>query len=369
MEKKILVRGYYGFRNTGDDALIYSILQSLMHIPNSNFNVLTRAEVHKPKALKNIKFIYPSNKNLWVQLLKADTLIFGGGSQLQDYGKLRMVIGMLKRYLIVKVMKLRRKKVIFLGVSIGPIETKIGKIISKLTLNNSDFIAVRDNSSMDQLNKMSINREKIMLTPDLAITLKQNIEVPIRNEKELVIGVNLLPFYSIIKNQIDIENNLIINLANGLNNLNLKENNLKIKLFSFQDNTTINDFEILEKLSQRLEVEHTLYKYQENPLDTLEEIATCNRFIGMRLHSSIFSYIGEVPQIVLSYHPKCEGFAKSVGYSHEAILKLTELESNELFQKIQDLVKNPNDYTPTVSVDHSFEEVENLFKYLESDYI
>ncbi|TKH02931.1 hypothetical protein FC682_20050 [Peribacillus simplex] len=369
MKKNVLIRGYYGFRNTGDDALIYAILQSLMHIPGINFNVLTRAKIHHPNNIKNLNFIFPSIKNLLFQLFKADTLIFGGGSQLQDYGKLRMVVGMLKMYIIVKIMKLRGKRVLFLGVSIGPIETKIGNFISSLTLNNADFIAVRDIDSMEQMKKMSIDIEKTILCPDLAIKLKENIHSNNSKDNKMVIGLNLLPFYSVIKNRDDIEESLIINLANSLNSLQNSNKNLEVKLFSFQDNPSINDYKVLKKLSQKLNVQNSLYEYQDNPIKTLEEISTCNRFIGMRLHSSIFSYIGEIPQIILNYHPKCEGFAKSVDYPCEVLVDLTNIDYYELDMKIQSLVQEPDIYMPKVSVSKSSREVDNLFQFIASNYI
>ncbi|SMB88453.1 Polysaccharide pyruvyl transferase [Desulfonispora thiosulfatigenes DSM 11270] len=83
--KKVILSGYYGFNNAGDEAVLYSIIAALRGLDeNLEITVLSNNPEHTIKAYQvkainrwKVKEIYPAIK-------EADLVISGGGSLLQD---------------------------------------------------------------------------------------------------------------------------------------------------------------------------------------------------------------------------------------------------------------------------------------------
>ena len=85
MAKKVLFSGYYGFDNSGDDAILHAIVNDIRAIdPTIQLNVLSY-DPARTRRLYNVnatqRFHYGSVKKA---LKSADLLISGGGSLLQD---------------------------------------------------------------------------------------------------------------------------------------------------------------------------------------------------------------------------------------------------------------------------------------------
>ncbi|RAS84340.1 hypothetical protein A3863_24375 [Priestia endophytica] len=370
--KKILLRGYYGYKNSGDDALFYAIVEKMNRMSKVHFNVLSKDELYYPKENSgNLIFNYPSLKNILSGIISSDILIFGGGSQLQDYGKIRLQLSLLKTYMIVSLTKLLKKDVIYLGVSIGPLETRLGKIIGKKILSKSNYIVVRDQSSYNHLKKMNLKDEDIKLAPDLAISLIDIIPVKhiSKDNKKLVIGVNLLPFFSAIKGDKEKELELIENISTSINIVSKEYPNVEIRFFSFQEDEEINDYHLLNLLEKMVDIEIKMRRYQSNPLSLMEELSECDRFIGMRLHSTIFAYANDIPQLILSYHPKCKGFANLVGYQPENVVDVFNMKGEEFTNKLRNLIKKPDYFKPSSSVFETKKEIDKVYEKISDKFL
>ena len=85
--KQVVISGYYGFDNTGDEAVLFSIIQALRRTCKQDLPEIVVLSNQPEKTSKrygvkaidrwNIKLIYKTLK-------KSDLLISGGGSLLQD---------------------------------------------------------------------------------------------------------------------------------------------------------------------------------------------------------------------------------------------------------------------------------------------
>lgn len=370
--KKILLRGYYGYKNSGDDALFYAIVEKVSRMSKVHFNVLSKEELHYSKGnSEDLTFNYPSSKNILSGVINSDILIFGGGSQLQDYGKFRLQLSLLKTYIIVSLMKLLKKDVIYLGVSIGPLETRFGKIIGKKILNKSNYIVVRDQQSYEDLKEMNLKDKNIKLAPDLAISLIDSLPFNniSENDKKMVLGVNLLPFFSVIKKDKKKELQLLQNISRSINIISKEQPNMEIRFFSFQEDEEINDYQLLNSLKKMVDVQVEIIRYQPNPLLLMKELSECAWFIGMRLHSTIFAYANDIPQLILSYHPKCKGFADLVGYQSENVVDVFNMEGEEFTNKLRNLIQKPNCFKPSISVFETRKEIDKVYEKLSDRFL
>lgn len=146
---RVLVSGYYGFGNTGDEALLDGLLAGLRsagHRPLvlSADPEATR-ELHGVVATHRLRGLVPA-------LLRCQALVSGGGGLLQDFTSRRS----LRYYLaLVRAARLLGKRVVVYGQSIGPL-TPAGRQAVARTLSGL-AIAVRDPASRELLAELGLS--------------------------------------------------------------------------------------------------------------------------------------------------------------------------------------------------------------------
>ena len=85
MNKKILLLGYYGFGNAGDELILLSLLNEIKHItPETRITVLSN-NPHKTSRDYGVRAVNRRNplalvKEIWA----TDVVVLGGGGLLQD---------------------------------------------------------------------------------------------------------------------------------------------------------------------------------------------------------------------------------------------------------------------------------------------
>ena len=141
----IVISGYYGFHNAGDEAMLLAILQALRKtfdapsITVISGNPSDTARTFGVKAVPRFGIL-----PILSSLFRTDLLISGGGSLLQDVTSWKSMIYYLT---IIIVGVLFRKQVFLYSQGIGPVRYRIIRIILKHVLNHVDAITVRDSES------------------------------------------------------------------------------------------------------------------------------------------------------------------------------------------------------------------------------
>jgi len=152
---KYVISGYIGFDNFGDEAIARVLTEKLKRegaekITLISSNPQKTADIHGVEACPMLKFIRP--------LLKADILISGGGSLLQDVTSLKSLIYYLG---IIYVALFLQKKVIIYAQGIGPIRSGFGQILTKFALKYCTEITVRDKKSQELLESWGIKADLV----------------------------------------------------------------------------------------------------------------------------------------------------------------------------------------------------------------
>lgn len=164
---KVLISGYYGYQNWGDESLLTGLLGQLIqygHQPTVfSAKPETTEKLHKVKAVHRYKAVLPA-------LLQTDALISGGGGLLQDKTSRRS----LKYYLgLIRLAKVLGKKVIIYGQSVGPL-SDWGKGSVKRALRNT-CIAVRDEASQALLKTLGLD-SSLVADAALLMPAPENVE-------------------------------------------------------------------------------------------------------------------------------------------------------------------------------------------------
>jgi len=324
---RILLCGYYGQMNSGDDALAYVCLDQIYKYWNDNVivEIMSDTPIAHPC---QIKVVYPNLTRKFSRisaLLRADALVYGGGGVFQDHRGLGDLYEKLKFAIIAKLKKI---PIVYLSVSIGPLTTRRGKVLTKMILNLADFVSVRDEKSYNILKEELKICTELDLTYDLALLMRESVTVVSREEK--TVGVSLLPLVDSFYLKHD--KHLYENICRSLNWVALQ--GYKIKFIAF--NKTSGDDSISKKISEQIAppVEIEFVDYNKNPYSVLEEVGRCTVFVGMRLHAIIFSYVMNVPCLMINYHPKCEEFVKHMRINSETIID----NSFELTDKLKAII-------------------------------
>ena len=304
----ILISGYYGFDNIGDESILRTLITSLREkIPDCSLTVLS----HNPASTREKYGVEAVERMSPGAILRAvrqcDMLISGGGSLLQDVTSSKSI----HYYLfIIRLAKLLGKKVFIYSQGIGPIDHAFNRRATARALKKADGIVVRDERSAKLLEQIGLPQERIVITADPVIRMKR---------PDRTVGREILARAGIKK-----DGRLTVGWA-------IREKN--------RDSTFVREItECIRWLRENYDAESVLipFHYEEDrevcsviaertngaakclsekylSEDMLSIIGNMDVLVGVRLHSMIYAAIMGVPIIGVSYDPKCTAFLNSVG--------------------------------------------------------
>ena len=168
---EIVLSGYYGFSNSGDDAILKMILKGIKdEYPDIGVNVLS----NKPTEVKRtFKVNSVSRWNIFsiIKVLKASKVfISGGGSVIQDATSTKSLLYYLSLIILAKMFN---NKVMLYANGIGPVAKSRNRRWTKSVLNKVDLITLRDEDSQDVLNELGVINPKITVTCDPVIGISE----------------------------------------------------------------------------------------------------------------------------------------------------------------------------------------------------
>lgn len=147
--KKVLICGYFGFNNFGDELLLDQVIKDLLKVGFFRENISTisktpniTSEIYNIKASARLNIF-----TLFWSIISVDILVFTGGL-FQDKTSLK---SFLYYFFIAFLGVLTNKKIVFYGSGIGPIKSKIALGLFNFLIDKIDYITVRDNSSAKYL--------------------------------------------------------------------------------------------------------------------------------------------------------------------------------------------------------------------------
>lgn len=152
----IVVSGYYGFGNLGDEAILAVLCQDLESLGFERRQIVvlsghpqaTRA-LHQVQSLN--RFDFPG---IWKALGSARGLVSGGGSLLQDVTSRRSI----SYYLgLVELALARRVPVIIYGQGIGPVQSAFFQAWVRRAFQKSAAFSLRDGASAELLSAWGVS--------------------------------------------------------------------------------------------------------------------------------------------------------------------------------------------------------------------
>lgn len=314
--KKVLVSGYIGFNNFGDEAIFYSLSNHLKKLEFDVSVLCSNKNIVKEKYdVKTYNFKKPFE--IIKAIFNCDILISGGGSLLQNKTSNFSLFYYLSILLIAKLLF---KKTIIFAQGIEPINGKLQTFITKSVLKTVNFISVRDENSLNLLKSWKLNP---ILVSDPIYSIIENIKI---SNKRKGIIIQLREFKNINESFLE-------DLANALPKNKIQDD---INVFSFQDEI---DEKICKKFIKILENKGIIANYIPNKSikETIEIVNNSKYMISTRLHGVLISHALKVKTFALIYDKKLETFAKELNIK---AINLDNYDKEELKNKINFLLNN-----------------------------
>lgn len=332
--KKVVISGYYGFDNVGDDAMIETFA-SILKDRELDVTVLSK-NPEKTKNQFNINAIDRNNPfKIISEIKKSDILISGGGTLLQDI----TTVASIWYYLFIILLGIILKKetyILFQGM--GPINNSFNIWLTRKILSKVNYIVLRDSKSLEEMKRLEFDISKTIVANDLIFGLKipeekNNIELIkkyIKNysSDKRYIGVSLRPWKN-IRNE--------VNFARVLDKI-AKEYDAEIVFIPFHKSQ---DYAFTVKVIEKMETKNHLIYGDFLPSEVAGIMSLMNLNIGVRLHSLVFSTIARVPTIGISYDPKIDGFLQDIGL--KAVSDYSKLNEQAILKEVKNIFEDEYD--------------------------
>jgi len=311
---KIVISGYYGFDNFGDEAIL-SVLISKLKSPEREITVFS-ANPAKTAAAYGVNTICSFDYGkVFNAVQAADVLLSGGGSLLQDVTSLKSLLYYCWVILTALIFK---KKVIIFAQGIGPINFAPARFLVKNLLKHCSYVSVRDEKSHELLNGWKIKNE-LLCDP------VYSLDVPQKTGKSGFIGVQLRSFKEVNEEFLwELAKSVIQNFPQH-----------KIEIISLQDKI---DLEICKRFDAIL--------YALNPeikteilsglsiSEALQRLSGLDYLIGMRFHALLIAVKSGVKSLAVNYDIKVKILAEETG------IPLIELNDYSDYAQKMELLKN-----------------------------
>ncbi|MFI5386564.1 MAG: polysaccharide pyruvyl transferase CsaB [Fimbriimonadales bacterium] len=292
----LLLSGYFGSGNIGDDAILLGFVQGLGDTQHE-LTVLSGApeETYRLYGLRSVPRKEMSRVKEAID--RCDALVFPGGSIFQDVTSFASVAYYSK---LVSMAKSKKKKVILLGQGVGPLKGFLGRRSAASAFNMADVIAVRDAQSVVTLRDIGVKVQP-RVTADCAFMLPKPREVDnqqgfnVGNMKS--VGISVRPHG---------KSKDTIRLFGELTRLLFKNNCMPvlIEMDKAADGPLI--LEIAKAQGGKIP---DLRKIQ-TPMQLQQRLSRMDSIIAMRLHAGILAATVGIVPLMVSYDPKVTAFAK-----------------------------------------------------------
>ena len=311
--RKVVLSGYYGFDNFGDEAILQVLTNNLKNI-GADITVISHNPA-KTAITYDVKSVFMFNIfEIIKKINSSDILISGGGSLLQDVTSLRSLIYYL---FIIFLGILFCKRVIIFAQGIGPINNNYFKKMTKNILRKTALITVRDKQSKNLLESWGL-KSTIVDDPVWGIRVKNSRP----NGK---VGIQLRS-WKYMSDEFFL--NLVRQVAKDFSD---KE----IYIYSLQDRQ---DKELCLQFESYLHIEnpkvHTKVLYDMNVNEIIESMADLEYLIAMRYHAILIGLKYGIKTLAINYDPKVEKLAKF------AKIPCISFEENEKFHTYFEQMRN-----------------------------
>jgi polysaccharide pyruvyl transferase CsaB len=330
----ILISGYYGFHNTGDDAMLMGIISHIRSLlPAARLAILSKAPIETALTYRVNTYNRLNLMKVLRIMKKSRLFVYGGGNIIQDSTSTRSLLFYLAITLMAKLMSV---KVMFFGNGFGPLTKPFNRSVSGKVLNRADVITVREELSLRELAALSVTKPDIMLTADPALLVTQAAApetVDALLESEGIPAGKVYVGFSVRDYPVSGVESKGYLRAIAMAADAMAERYGIVPVFIPMEYPR--DVFQISKVMALMRTKGYVVKSKYSVPQILGIIARMDMIVAMRLHALIFAANLGVPVIAVEYQPKIEGFIRYIGQASAG--KMENLEFEALFLLMEDI--------------------------------
>ncbi len=287
---RLVVSGYYGFGNAGDEAILAAMVAALRRRQPRLELVVISGDPAETSRRHGVQAIGRGLVTAIRALLRSDGLVSGGGGLLQDRTSTQSLLYYAGLMLLARSL---RRSVYVYAQGIGPVEGRLARVVAGFALRRATYVSVRDQRSLDAAR--SLGAGEVEVAADPAIGLGPPRSSKAHSRPTIVVAVRPAPRWA------EIEDTFVA----ALRKLGESHRLAFVAMHPSQDGP------LATRLAARVGPYATVADYAD--LDELMgRIGSAELVIGMRLHALILAAVAGVPFVAVSYDPKVDAFAAAL---------------------------------------------------------
>lgn len=305
--RRVVMSGYYGFGNAGDEAIMQSVYSSIAAArPATEITVLSKS----PRATREkygFRAVGRFNPFRAVYAIaRSDALVFGGGSLLQDSTSTRSLLYYLA---VIKAARFFRRPVMIYANGIGPVTHPKNRERVRRAVESAAAVTLRDEKSRSELRAMGVARTDLTVTSDPVFTA----ELPDEAESRRILAAagidRARPFFAVSARDWRGSPEFFGELARFCD-LARAELDLDVVFLPMQPK---GDLETSRAILAKMTSPAVIPPSELSPRELMAILARAEFAVSMRLHTLIFAARVGTPSLGVVVDPKVTAYLEALG--------------------------------------------------------
>lgn len=315
MATRVVISGYYGMQNFGDEAILEQLIAVLQRVPDVQITVFSNSP-QETGYRYNVNAVPRSDLLARISTLRhADVLILGGGGLIKEIlprGGVGVGFGLLDGLLAI----LLNTPFLVFGVGVGQIRSPRGWEYVRRILSHAAAVWVRDKTSFHRLSEAGVAAKKLHLGADIVFGFDQPPRAKPKKKTSPRVGLSL-PDADL--KWLALQNPKCVSkfmqaLSQGLvETFGPLHGNLV--LIGLQDVSKSRDLIVLQHLSSGMGSHLSIESVNLAKLsldEALDVYSGLDFLVGMRFHSIVLAVMTGIPFFALSLDEKVLNLMKDL---------------------------------------------------------
>lgn len=358
---KVVINGWYGHLNAGDDAILQVFIDQATARLNCDIVVMSERPENIPQTSNVRSIFHPQatfkgivgaalDGSLFRHLhhiRTCDLFVLGGGGLLRDNTSWRNLVRLLDD---IWLSKLFGRKVMLYAIGVGPFRSRAGKYLIAASVKMCDLITVRSENDAKLLRDIGVPAQQIHVVADPAFLLQpappndERLQEILSDRKR----VGLFPTFSLIMEGQDRSH--LNRIAAALDKM-AEFDGLRFVVLPMQvSDSEMDDVEMAHAIKAAMKYPESILIY-ENRLNPAElKWATSQTLfnVTLRLHAMIFSLGAYAPVVAINYEPKVANVFSSLD-SPQYLIEMDSSLDTALPTAVNRCLENFEEYKQTIS--------------------
>ncbi|MDD7409067.1 MAG: polysaccharide pyruvyl transferase CsaB [Anaerovoracaceae bacterium] len=341
-ELNILLSGYYGFRNAGDEAILGSIYENIMSMDRNTAVSVLVSEPEKNRGRYSFHMVDRFNmRAVKKAIAESDVVISGGGSLLQDRTSTKSLI----YYTWIMNQAAKKSRLVMYANGIGPVDRPGNRARVRGAVEKAELITLRDGNSADELRAMGVKDKVFHVTADPVFSYKGADKYRDKEKAGRLLREKLpqlktgRPFAAVsVRDWPDADPDFDAKVAEICDSVH-DNYGMDIVFIVMQ---RPNDLDISRRIISLMKNRALLFDSYEGTDDLMGIVGQAEFILCMRLHTLIFAAHMGVPTLGIVYDPKVRDYLEMLDMPSAGDVE--RIDVGEAENKAADIIENREKY-------------------------